>query len=78
VAIEIVPAEGWTDAHATALRSTLLDVDPGFTIDVRRVTELPVPADGRRRPVVSAAPLIWDPVAPEPSSPRPVLAGRPG
>lgn len=60
VAIEIVAGEGWTDAHATALRSTLLEVDRGFTVDIRRVGALPVAPDGRRRAVVSAAPITWE------------------
>ena len=80
VALEVVCAEGWTDAHATALRSTLLGVDPGFAVVVRRTGSLPVSPDGRRHAVVSAAPLAWDSPAPaHASSPAlaPVLAGRP-
>ena len=79
VTIEVVTTEGWTDAHATALRSTLVDIDRNFSVDVRRVGELPVAPDGRRRAVVSAAPIVWQATNPEPSpSPAPELAGRAG
>src|SRR5688572_351537 len=79
VTIEVVTTEGWTDAHATALRSTLVDIDRNFSVDVRRVNELPVAPDGRRRAVVSAAPIVWQATSPEPSPfPAPELAGRAG
>ncbi len=78
LAIEVVTSEGWTDAHATALRSTLLEIDRRFTVDVRRVSALPAAPDGRRRAVVSAAPITWEIPAPAPAPGlAPVLSGRP-
>ena len=76
LAIDVVPTDAWTDAHAAGIRSTLLDVDPRFVVDVRRVGDLPASADGRRSQVVSAAPLVWDSLAAEPEPSPPVLAGR--
>jgi hypothetical protein len=68
--IEVVAGDGWSDAHASALKKQLLEVDRGFTVEVKRVGALPVAPDGRRRAVVSAAPITWESPAPEPASSR--------
>jgi phenylacetate-CoA ligase len=71
--LEIVAPGAADEAQAAALRDALRQVDPAFSVEVRRVAQIPESPDGRRRTVVSAAPLTWH--APEP---EPVLAGRRG
>jgi phenylacetate-CoA ligase len=71
--LEVVARAGWSEDQAASLRAALLQVDPAFEVEVRRVAALPESPDGRRNAVVSAAPLVWSAGAPEPA-----LAGRRG
>lgn len=58
--LDVVADPEWLVAHEGALRAALADVDRGFVVAVRRVEAIDPAPDGRRRAVVSAAPLTWD------------------
>jgi len=58
--LSVVRGAAWQDEAERWIHEALLGVDRAFRITIAPVDSLEAPADGRRRRVLSRAPLAWN------------------